>query len=450
VKDHFDWQVDAVQPELFAFPEASVRKKPEPAPSLPKLAAELPVETPPPPQAVTYPPARWERRPPRVIEGPGLLFGTVRAWLVSPVFWSFLVLLFIVIMTLNYRHLRHETFPVEWLPGEEQKEEMALGGLGRRSHTRLSDRRVLQLRLNWFLSRRKHYALALADVHSVTWRRYTNFWLLLVGAYFVGTLNPPALLLFLLGLEAKIYSLRFGTPFAQMPATWMTVHSFRRKQFQQLLQFYRRAQLQWSRVRTKNEAAPAPPPGPIGPDNDFFWGVPLWSYVGFFLVLSVVQRFLGRHVSFDDYLFTPLYLGVILAVAHRSRRDAIWAALLGGVALLTVKFPGNLPVLGLPWGTDGASPDFFQYLLVLAALVAMAVTASVIAKEVHALAGSLALIVWLAFVATQGLYLPMDLGLYVKCALAVAVATALIWVERAIWAGKRSPAAASQALTLPL
>lgn len=351
-------------------------------------------------------------------------------------------------MTINYLRLRNEKFVPEWLEGEQQLEEVVLPGWGMRSITRLTNRRVLQVRLNWFLSKRKVYAIALDDIHSVVWRRYTNWALIAIGVYLVGDSNPLALLALMLGLEAKIHSIRFNTPFAQMLRTNVVVTSFQRKHFEALARFFRKAQLHWAQVRTQKQL-PAPSAADYRPesDQDFRWGVPVWAGVGIWMALAIGQRIFGSHVTLDDYLIAPLLLGLPVALALRSRRDALWLALLGLSAMLAVKFPGKalvpfLPVAipGLPAGSDGGAPYFEQYFAVLGLLGVASVVAATVARAVPT-AGLFAPVLWLAFVAAFSPAQLLDTALYGKCALAITAAVLWSWLDATLLSARDASAA---------
>ncbi len=361
----------------------------------------------------------------------GYLEPVLRQFAVGPVLLTFLGLLFIYVMTWNYRRLRRERLTPDLLEGEKSVDQLDVNlGLARRQSV-LTNRRILQMRLSWFLSKRKQLAVALVDVHSVVWRRYSNWVLIAVGLYFAGTLNPVALLLVVWGLECKIYSIRFDTPFAQMPWTRVVVSTFRRKQLSEFVRFYRNAQALWARIRTEKAlAAPTTGVGAVAErDTDFTWGRPIWIYVWFLLACGLVQRVAEPHVSFDDYFFAPVYLGLPVAVAQRSGRDAIWTALLGAVALLTIKFPSS-GLTGL-LVADGRSPYFEQYLLVMITTVAMALLAAGMSQYVHPSLAFLAVLLWLGLVGFHAPKVFYDLGLYTKVVLAMVAAIVLAWIERA-------------------
>lgn len=445
-KAGFDWKVDFLEPDFFEMPAAYPPKQ--------AAASTAPVggyrqaknyQQPERIERVRLARARWDRhaapQPPAALNA---FLGMARRAAVSPLLWGGFAVLFIVIMTVNYLRLRNATFLPEWLEGEQQLDELVLPGWWMRTITRLTNRRVLQVRLNWFLSKHKIHAIALDDIHSVVWRRYTNWFLIALGVYMVGRFNPVALLLVMLGLEAKIHSIRFNTPFAQMLRTNAVVTSFRRKHFNQLAAFYRKAQLHWAQVRTQKQI-PVPTNTAYEPevDRDFFWGIPLWLYAGVWMVLALGQRMLAKHVTLDDLLVASLLLGLSAGIAHRSGRDAMLAAVLGLTAFLSVKFPGR-DLFGVALGPDGDAPYFEQYLGVLVALFAISAAAIALAR-ISPLAGLFTPILWVGFVAWFKPVLAQDFSLYARCALAAAAAVLWSWIDATIRRERESPAPATAA-----
>ena len=210
--------------------------------------------------------------------------------------------------------------------------------------------------------------------------------------------------------------------------TW----SFLRKQLTDFTRFFRNAQATWAHVRSE-KAVGEPTAQAVTAteaDTDFLWGRPVWVYVLFLLIMGIVQRYAEPHLSFDDYVFAPVYLGLPVAVAQRSRRDGVWAAILGVVALITIKFPSAGFLISLTG--DGGRPLREQYLLVMVTLVLMVLVASAIAKMVHPSLAFLAVLLWLGFVWVNAPTVFFDLGLYAKVALAMAAAILLAWLERGI------------------
>jgi hypothetical protein len=345
---------------------------------------------------------------------------------------AFAVALFIYVMTRNYLRLRREKFSPDLLEGEKTLDGLKVDHLLTRTHTVLTNRRVLHLRLSWFLSRRRQFAVSLRDLRSVIWQRRTNWYLLLAAFLVLGTLNPLAFLLLLLAVEAKIYSIRFVTPVNEMPWVLMGTRSYLREQLMEFTRFFRNAQATWAHVRSEKAVGEPTAQAVTTPeaDTDFLWGRPVWVYVLFLLVLGIVQRYAEPHLSFDDYVFTPVYLGLPVAVAQRSRRDGVWAAILGVVALITIKFPGAGFLISLTG--DGGRPLKEQYLLVMVTLVLMVLVASAIAKMVHPSLAFLAVLLWLGFVWVNAPTVFFDYGLYTKVALAMAAAILLAWLERDI------------------
>lgn len=360
-----------------------------------------------------------------------MLEGFLRNIAVSPILFIFFVLLFIYVMRWNYIRLRQEKPKVDLLEDEELLDQVDVDFWFMRIHTVLTNKRVIRLVLSWFLSKRKAASIALQDIHSVKWRCYTNWLLILVGLCFLGLLNPLVLVLVLLGLQAKVYLIRFNTPFAQMPLTRIVARTLRRRQLNELWRFYQNAQIAWAKFRLQ-KGLPASGISRIEAlhDTDFAWGRPVWVYLAFFFSCGLLQRILELHISFDDYFFLPLYLGLLVAIAQRNLRDAIWASILGFTALFTLKFPG----MGLlfPLVSDGRAPYFEQYGLVVLTLLLMVILANFIARYIHYGLSFLAIILWLGFV---GLHMPVgiyDLGLYAKLLLAMAAAILLAQIEKAI------------------
>lgn len=344
---------------------------------------------------------------------------------------AFVVAVFIFVMTRNYLRLRREKLSPDLLEGEKPLDELKVDGLLTRTQTLLTNRRVLQLHLSWFLSRRKQFSVTHRDLRSVIWRRRTNWYLLLAALLCLGGLNPLALLLFLLAVEGKIYSIRFVAPVNEMPWIRMGTRSYLRKQLMDFTRFFRNAQATWVHVRSEKAVGEPTAQAVKAPeaDTDFLWGRPVWVYVLVLLIIGIVQRYAEPHLSFDDYVFTPVYLGLPIAVALRSWRDGIWTAILGVIALITVKFPNSaflLPPVG-----DGRSPFVEQYVLILIAAALAALIAGVIAKRVHPSLAFLAVLLWLGFVRLHMPGVFFDLTLYAKVALAMAVAIMLAWIERA-------------------
>lgn len=364
-----------------------------------------------------------------------LIGGFVAGLAVRPFFWAVAILLFVYVATRNYRALREELPPVLWPPGEGALAEIEVNWLFMRTRTILTNRRMLQWRLSWFLSRRKLKTIAFQDVRSVTLHRHMNWALLLAGAYLIGGYNPLALVLVVVGLQARIYTVRANTPFSQMPMTRVVVTTPWRAQLRELLRFYQDSQSTWSRASMQDRVF-AVSDGPVRdasygvPDRetDFAWGRLVLVFIIGVTAAGLIQNLFGPHVSFDDYVFTPLYLGLPVAMASRSVRDALWVACLGFIGLIAVKFPGG-GWLGFI-GADGTFPAWAQYAGTLITLLAMTLAANGITRVASAALAPAAILLWLPFAAQ---YVPdavSDLSLYSKIALAMAVSIALRPVDQ--------------------
>ncbi len=318
------------------------------------------------------------------------------SYLVTFLFVLLAVVLFCIIMTINFRRLRHETFLPEWLEGEVQLEEIEVSHWWSRVWLRLTNKRIVQVRLSWFFSRRKIFGITLDDIHSVTWRRYTNWLIVAIGILLFGRTNPIALLLLMWGLESKVLSIRFNTPLAQMPfpRTRASITSFRRKQFNEMATFYKKAQLYLAQVRTQKQL-PVSRDVTFIPeqDKDFSWGLPVWAFVAIWLLVALGQRTLGDHVTLEG-IWGGLLLGLPVAAAVRSLRGGIWSGVLGALALIAVKFPGSIGLVLLAKGSDGRFPNLWQYLVLVLGAVAVAAAAWGLSRLLP-LAAFLAPLLWL-------------------------------------------------------
>jgi hypothetical protein len=304
------------------------------------------------------------------------VFPAPLTYLITGIFLLLAIALFCTIMTINFRRLRNETFLPEWLEGEVQLEEIQVSHWWSRVWLRLTNKRIVQVRLSWLFSRRKIFGIALDDIHSVTWRRCANWFLILLGIVLFGRSNPIALVLLMWGLESRILSIRFATPLAQMPfpRTRASVTSFRRRQFNELAAFYKKAQLYLAQVRTQKQL-PVPRNVNFIPeeDKDFSWGAPVWVFVALWLAVALGQRTFGSHVTLEGF-WGGLLLGLPVAAAIQSLRSGIWSGVLGVAALVAIKFPGSTGLLLLASGNDGGIPNLWQYFVLMAsaALIAYA------------------------------------------------------------------------------
>jgi hypothetical protein len=359
-----------------------------------------------------------------------MLGGFLRSLIVGPVLFVPLVILFIYVMSRNYFRFRKVAFNINLLENEEVLDRFDTDLWFGRRNTILTNQRIVQLSSSWFLSRRKIKSIALQDLHTINWLRHANWLFLIAGIFFLGLINPAAFILFLLGLERKIYLIRFNTPFSKMPLTRIGVVSLRRIQLNELWRFFRNAQLAWAKIRIAKGLSV--PPNPVAEEMheaDFAWGRPVWSYLIFFFACGFFQRLAETHISFDDFIFFPFYLGLPIAVAQRSLRDASWTAILGFVALFTVKFPsGGLLSLLV---ADGGSPSYKQYVLVMITLAAVVFLAYLIAQHVSPDLSYLAVLLWLGFLLLNTPGAIYDIALYAKLLVAIAVAILFAQFERA-------------------
>jgi hypothetical protein len=310
---------------------------------------------------------------------------------------------------------------------------------------RLTNKRIVQVRLSWFFSRRKIFGIALDDIHSVTWRRYTNWILILLGILLFGRTNPIALVVLMWGLESKILSIRFSTPLAQMPfpRARATITSFRRRQFNEMATFYKKAQLYLAQVRTQKQL-PVQSNVSFIPeeDKDFSWGVPVWIFVAMWLVIALGQRTLGNHVTLEG-LWGGILLGLPVAAAVQSLRSGVWTGILGASALIAVKFPGSLGLIVLASGGDGGSPNLWQYVvLVVGASVIAAVAYGL--SRVHPMAAFLAPLLWLLPIAMMQPTSLAEMRTYATCLIAIASAATFSILAGAVAGRAAQPVAGSE------
>ena len=367
------------------------------------------------------------------------LFPGPLTFLTTVLFVFLAIVLFCVIMTINFRRLRHETFLPEWLEGEVQLEEIEVSHWWSRVWLRLTNKRIVSVRLSWFFSRRKIFGIALDDIHSVTWRRYTNWFLILLGIWLFGHTNPIALVVLMWGLESKILSIRFSTPLAQMPfpRARATITSFRRRQFNEMATFYKKAQLYLAQVRTQKQL-PVQSNVSFIPeeDKDFSWGVPVWVFVAMWLVIALGQRTLGNHVTLEG-LWGGILLGLPVAAAVQSLRSGVWTGILGASALVAVKFPGSVGLIVLASGGDGGSPNLWQYVVLVVGAAVIAAVAYGLSR-VHPMAAFLAPLLWLLPIAMMQPALLGEMRTYATCLIAIVSAAAFSILAGAV-AGRVAP-----------
>jgi hypothetical protein len=439
LKQGGNWQIVELSPMLGAFPEAyppmPVHREalPEATPSSPEVVQEAvaPPETS--VQRPQLPHAAWkevsdpagtviaEDRLHQLIQK--LVPEAVLEHLVTGLFVFLAIVVFCVVMTINFRRLRLEAFLPEWLEGEIQLEEIEVSNWWSRVRLRLTNKRIVQVRLSWFFSRRKIFGITLDDIHSVTWRRYTNWLLILLGILLFGRTNPIALIVLMWGLESKILSIGFNTPLAQMPfpRAHASITSFRRQQFNELATFYKKAQLYLAQVRAQKQLPVSRETSFIPEvDKDFCWGLPVWILVMIWLAVAIGQRTLGTHVTLEG-VWGGLLLGLPVAGAVQSLRSGIWSGILGASALVAVKFSGSIGLVFFAKGGDGGGANLWQYavLVVGAAVVALAAYGL---SRVHPLAAFLAPFLWLLPIAMMQPALLADVHIYAICLIAIASA----------------------------
>lgn len=459
VKQGGQWKIAWMSPMLTqissAYPPRTVRRGPieEPAATspveeavAPATPAEISIQRPRLPHAswseVTDPSTTAMQRD-SILMVLSRLFPGKLEHVLTVLFVFLAIVLFCVVMTINFRRLRHERFLPEWLEGEVQLEEIEVSHWWSRVWLRLTNKRIVQVRLSWLFSRRKIFGIALDDIHSVTWHRYTNWLLVLIGIWLFGRSNPIALLILMWGLESRILSIGFNTPLAQMPfpRTRAKITSFRRLQFNEMATFYKKAQLYLAQVRTQKQL-PVQSNVRFIPeeDKDLSWGLPVWVFVALWLAVALCQRTFGNHVTLEG-VWGGLLLGLPVAAAVQSLRSGVWTGILGASALVAVKFPGSIGLVFLARGGDGGSPNLWQYALVVAGAAVVAVAAYGLSR-VHPIAAFLAPILWLLPFALMRLTSLEEMRTYATCFIAIASA-ALFSILAGALAGQATPPAAT-------
>jgi hypothetical protein len=456
------WQIYSLSPMLTAIPQAYPPRPIHRAPSTEPVAtmpepetpqeAVAPAETP--VQRMRLPYDSWrEVSDPAtasvgwnsIMERLTALFAGHLEYLVTMLFGLLVIVLFCIVMTINFRRLRHERFLPEWLEGEIQLEEIEVTHWWSRVWLRLTNRRIVQVRLSWFLSRRKIFGIALDDIHSVTWRRYTNWILVLIAFYLFGRSNPIALLILMWGLESKILSIGFNTPLAQMPfpRARASATSFRRRQFTELATFYKKAQLHLAQVRSQKQLPVSRDVNFIPEqDKDFRWGIPVWVFVAMWLVIALGQRTIGTHVNLDGF-WGGLLLGLPVAAAIQSLRSGVWSGVLGVCALVAVKFPGSIGLWLFDSKGDGGYPNLWQYVLLVAAAALIPLAAYGLSR-INAIVAYAAPLLWLLPFALMRVSSLEEMRTYATCFIAIASAAAFSILAEAVAGNADQPVKGSE------
>ncbi len=341
---------------------------------------------------------------------------------IEALFTLFLVGLFVYVMTRNYRRMIREEFRPNLLEGEKLLDRLDVTGLITSTRTIFTDRRVLQLYLGWFFSRRKVFSIAWVDTHSVVFKRSVAWLAFILAAFISGRINPITFLLILWGLDSRAYAIVFETPFALMPWTRVRVASRNRAALPEFARFYQRAHAVWAQMR--GEMTPATtvsgPEAIVIQETDFALGKTVWVSILVVMACAFIQRIAEGNVGFDSFAFGPIYLATPVAAARFSRRDGFWVALLGFVGILTVKFP--LVGLSGVLANDGGMPYFAQYIGVLVTLLLMSEASSAIARFGRPSLSAFAALLWIPYVALHMPTAASDLGLYARAIAAVGVA----------------------------
>lgn len=445
-KSGANWRIVRISPDFYnireAYPPPSARRLVTDQPSAP-----TPISAPYGEQGEqllmpSIPNARWEALP--ETSAP-----VIESWLLTALLpksiWLVLSLIAVVsiiaVKTVNFRRrLLVKEEPI-LLDNETAIKSILVRNFLSRSSTRLTDHRVVQSRIWWWLSRRTADSIPLADVQAIFWQRWMNWPLILVAIYLIGRCNPVALILLMIGLEAKIYSVLFKRSFFHLPNSGIAVRSSRRRQFSELWNFFQFAQLQWLGRRSGRQMTPESTTySDVGPDRDFQFGPVVWAAIGLATLISFAQRFTG-HVTLYDGVLGPVLLALPVAAGRQKLRDGLLTAVFALSAVLCIKFPDFGVIPGL--GSDGGHPNPMQYLVVLVTFCVVALFSALLSRLVKELA-SLALFLWVPFAAFLDPQDFRDPIIYARLALAVTISVALC-IAYAIIAERRSQAAVAKA-----
>ncbi len=339
------------------------------------------------------------------LEPPGLGVGLL--------VFLFLSVALLYVFTRNYRRVRGEHFEPDVQPGEVVRDRITTNRLFSQTESVLTTHRIFQFRKFWLLSRRGIDSLALQDATRVTFFRGINFYLLLL-LILVFRIRPLALIIFLLLMERRVYAVRFHVEAFFPPRFSPAVPTSFPGELGPLERFYRNAQAAWAARRVEKGQSVAFKEQAIR-DADLRWGRAVWIAVGVYALAAILQRTLEPHISFNDYFFAPLYLGIPVGLARRGLHEAVWSALFGVVMVIAVAFPGA-------FASDLPQAHVGQYLFLLAAVTGTALAAHALSRWVHPAMAFAALLLWPLFVALYDLRLFFEYALYARTGLAMAAA----------------------------
>jgi len=327
----------------------------------------------------------------------------------------FLLLLVVLlyVFTRNYVRVRAEHFEPDVQPGEVVRDRITTNRFLSQTESVLTTHRIFQFRKFWLLSRRGIDSLALQDATRVTFFRGINLYLLLLLILVLG-IRPVALVVFLLLIEMRVYAVKFHTEAFFPPRYFPPVATISRHELGALDKFYRTAQAAWA-ARRVEKGQPAAFKEQAIRDTDLRWGRAVWMAIGVYAIASILQRTLQAHVSFNDYFFAPLYLGIPVGLARRGLHEAVWSALYGVMMVIAVAFPGA-------FASDLPQAHVVQFLFLLAAVTGIALAAHALSRWVHPAIAFVALLLWPVLVAIYDSRLFFEYALYARTALAMAAA----------------------------
>jgi hypothetical protein len=326
----------------------------------------------------------------------------------------------VAVKTLNYRGKLGEKEEPADLAGETPIKTISIHNHFSKSLTRLTDQKVIQSRIWWWLSRRSAASIPWGDVQAIFWQRWMNLPLLLVAIALIGRINPLALLAFMFAVETKIYSIVIRRAFFHLPNSGIAVRTSGRKQFSELWSFFQLAHVYWQAKRTGKEIVTETAKySEVAADRDFQFGGLVWAAVLAAISVAIVQRFAG-HITFYDAVLGPTLLALPMVAGRRGLRVGLLSAIFGFTAILCVKFPDFSLIPGWTFGGDGGRPNPGQYLMVLVAFCVIA-TATALLSRLSAQFAPFALLLWLPFAGFSRVADLSDISTYARVTLAIAI-----------------------------
>lgn len=332
-----------------------------------------------------------------------------------------LLLVLLYVLTRNYIRMRAEHFEPDFQSGEVERDRITTNRFLSQTESVLTTHRIFQFDKFWLLSRREIDSLALQDATRVTFFRRINLYLLLLLILLFG-IRPLALIVFLLLMEWRVYGVKFHVEAFVPPRFPAELATSFPRELGPLERFYRNAQASWA-ARHVEKAQPAVFKEQAIRDTDLRWGRAVWMAIGVYAIAAILQRTLQSHISFNDYFFAPLYLGIPVGLARRGLHEAVWSALFGVMMVIAVAFPGA-------FASDLPQVHASQYVFLLAAVTGIALAAHALSRWVQPTIAFAALLLWPLLVMLYDSSLFYEYALYGRTAMAMAAAVLVGAISR--------------------